>query len=405
MLRRTRQGRLPNADESPAGSAIRVAVGAERLHVRSADIGILAAQRRRRRALESRPGLCYAPAMRFHASDMRPPRARLAGPLALALVCLCALPPRLALGVDKQRALTTMKAEAGRAYEEGQYARASELFWTAWQLDKAQTGLLYNAARTAQIAGQLERAEELYRLFLSLPERDAAAEARCRGHLEEIADTRADSRAELARRAAAAGDHRRSAALYREAAALSPRRARYQEAAAAEDTALADGNRAAAPNAAGGVQPAPAATEPPPQAQTAPGAHAAPGLPAVRHDVEPALQGPGWLAGGLLGVGAVAAVGALLLQRDAAARADALQGELALLDSDGFIVGVTYADATRRDEAIGRDRSVAVAGLGLAAAFVGAGAWLWWRRGDAPAGGTALRMEPRQRGLALAVDF
>lgn len=46
-------------------------------------------------------------------------------------------------------AAKAVSAQAAKAFRSGEYTRASELFESAWRLNKDDSGLLYNAARCA----------------------------------------------------------------------------------------------------------------------------------------------------------------------------------------------------------------------------------------------------------------
>ncbi|HAN32221.1 MAG TPA: hypothetical protein DCQ06_11535 [Myxococcales bacterium] len=289
--------------------------------------------------------------------------------------------------VDKQKALNNMKKEAGRAYEEGKYQRASELFWTAWQTAPNQTGLLYNAARTAHIAGQVERAEMLYRKFLALPNRAGAAVAKCQARLNEIVDSRADSMAESARRAANSGEHARAAELYEKAAALSPRRARYAKLAKSHREMGSEKNGAKVALAPVKVPvPAPITQPETPQVSL----EKAPSAPSQ----------PRWLSASLLGVGAVSLGATVWLAISSQRQSDQLNEALAVKDGAGLVTGIEHADAVEKTDRIAMFKTVSVITGALSVGALAVGTWMWFSKSD-----SKVSVLPLYNGASMQVRF
>ena len=91
----------------------------------------------------------------------------------------------LALAVGGRPALASGPSPARQAYDQataafglGHYAEAAEKYETAFSL-RPDPALLYNAAQAYRLAGNRQRALELYRNYLRLyPDRQNAAEAR-----------------------------------------------------------------------------------------------------------------------------------------------------------------------------------------------------------------------------------
>lgn len=311
--------------------------------------------------------------------------------MCIASVVVVASPPVVA--VDKAKALSNMLKEAGRAYEEGNYQRATQLYWTAWQTAPEKTSLLYNAARTAHIAGQIERAQTLYRKFLALPNRTQAAVPKCEKHLAEIVDGRSDSLAESARRAASKGENARAATLYDRAASMSPRRPRYAE--------LAKSQRALAVKASP-TPPvvAPTTPKPPPKTAKKPPKVA---LPATALSADVAQRaprsGPDGLAWALLGVAAsgVGVTVALGLQ----SRSLEADYEQKIGVTKGGYIQWNRPDAVKASEKIGSFKTMTViAGAVSTTALIG-GLWRWLARAPAP----AISVSPSPNGASFAVRF
>ena len=314
--------------------------------------------------------------------------------------------PHTAWAVDKVAAAASMARQAANAYEAGDYPRASDLYESAWALNPRDSAVLYSAARAAQLAGNLDRADALYRRFLALPQDGTGDYAeKAKQHLAEIPQKRAADQAAAAAQARSGGHPALAAELYHAALLLDPARfawlleaARAEQAAGNKEAALAD-YRAwqdkAPADAAERHEVAAAllALEPP---------VAAPEVPAVatprvrRIEATPPRTWPAWTT---VAVGGVAAVVGGGLWLSANGQDQQLQRDLAVTDAKTtWITGVTRDAAhSRATEIEGNYRTAAIA-TSVGVAIVAAGL-VWLRLRQAPAAARP-PAEP-----ALAVQF
>lgn len=137
-----------------------------------------------------------------------------------ALIVPGAVP--LALAAPPSKAGPALLVAAHRELDAGHFARAAELFLDLYKADKTQLPLLYNAARANHLASNLDKAEELYREYIALPNADPAVIAKITPHLADIANRRAEAKAETAGKAEAAGNFALAAQLWADAVAMRP---------------------------------------------------------------------------------------------------------------------------------------------------------------------------------------
>ena len=300
-------------------------------------------------------------------------------------------------------AAKAVSGQAAKAYKAGDYARASELFESAWRLDKGDSRLLYNAARCAQLGGKPERAEGLYRAFMKLPERDATAEEKARDYLRVLDVKRAESKAEQARKAEESGEHGKAALLYAAAADMVPDRHIWRfRAAQAARMAGDDGDARAnlqrylkdAPADAAEREQATRALarlntpKSAPKAADKPASADKPTVIATQPASLPRVRGIGDHL--LLGATAVGVGAALFCWYSASTLEDELDGKLKDRDKNGLIVGIKHGAAVEMADDIASYYTLLGASIGAAAA---AGTW-WWLRGDAPARVTLVPVGP-----------
>ncbi len=335
---------------------------------------------------------------------------------AVGIVAVCVL--TMAASPADAGAGDAMVAHAAAAYKKGDYVRASELFENAWQLQTGNTRLLYNAARTAQLAGKPERAESLYRRFMKLPKRDAKAEVKARDYLQVLDVRRAESKAEQARKAAEAGKHGTAALLWAAAARLAPDRHMYVFRAGQE--AMLGGDKAEAkahlqrylktapadatdrPEAKAYLaklnRPTPVVKPAVPPSKQAPVAVAVKKPEPVSHTMEYTLVGGGVLLGLISAWQYFEAEGA----------AEELRDQFKQTNAGGQIIGISWADAESENETIAVQRTIAAAsgvigGVALAAGLV------MRLTADDPAQGakkaTSIELVPRRNGAGMVVRF
>lgn len=129
----------------------------------------------------------------------------------------------------------------------------------AWQLDNGDPQYLLAAAHEAVLAGLDDKAEPLFKQWLTLPNRDVGQDLQVRWQLSDIVKRRAKGKADQGAAASKAGDHQAARRWFLEAAALDPGEPEHlfgaaQEALAVQDKVaaarlLADYLKVAAPDA------------------------------------------------------------------------------------------------------------------------------------------------------------
>ena len=113
---------------------------------------------------------------------------------------------------------------AKKEFDGGNFERAGELYLQIWQQDNSLMVALNNAGRAYQMAGRLEKADELYRLYLQQPQAEPAGIAKVRGYQAELQVARADLKVEGAARAESEGKFALAAQLWHDAERLVPDR-------------------------------------------------------------------------------------------------------------------------------------------------------------------------------------
>lgn len=115
-------------------------------------------------------------------------------------------------------------AAAQKQADAGNLERGAELYLEIWRIDRSAQPALYNAARLYQLAGNLDKAEQLYREFLQLSDLTAEARGKAEGKLAEVQQRRAEKRSEEAARAEGNGQYAVAADLWAEAVAMDGKR-------------------------------------------------------------------------------------------------------------------------------------------------------------------------------------
>jgi len=150
---------------------------------------------------------------------------------------LGALAPAFASAADKSKIATTMAKQAIKAYDNGDFLRAAQLYVEAYR-SSSQPEYLYAAARAEQVGGAYDKAIEHFGQTLALKDLDAALRTKCEGYLNTAKLARSDAQAMDAEKAARTGDLRLAAQLYHEAWDGTPERVQLlYKAAVAEQTA------------------------------------------------------------------------------------------------------------------------------------------------------------------------
>ena len=115
------------------------------------------------RTLEERGiGRFTAFELRFADKGPRNWQRSLAGLLTVLLATLAPAGPVLA-APPKSKVVTALIGAAQKEFDGGNFDRAGELFLDVWKQDKTQTAALYNASRAMHLAGNLDKADDLYR--------------------------------------------------------------------------------------------------------------------------------------------------------------------------------------------------------------------------------------------------
>ncbi len=138
--------------------------------------------------------------------------------------------PTVAVGADAPAASKTVAAllaAAQKQLDAGNFERAAELFVEIWRMDKTTVPALYNAARSFQLAGQLDKSERLFREMLALADLDPQARAKAQTQLDAVLAKRAERRADEAASAESAGQYEAAVALWADALTLDPKRTEW----------------------------------------------------------------------------------------------------------------------------------------------------------------------------------
>lgn len=125
------------------------------------------------------------------------------------------------------KTIVALLAAAQKQLDAGNFERAAELFLEIWRLDRSTIPALYNAARSFQLAGQLDKSERLFRELLALAELPPAARSKAQTQLDAVQVKRGERRAEDAHRSESAGQFEVAMAMWSEALALDPDRVDY----------------------------------------------------------------------------------------------------------------------------------------------------------------------------------
>lgn len=318
--------------------------------------------------------------------------------LAVALVTASAATPSAA--ATSKKVLDAMVAGAQREFDAGNFARAGDLFLAIWRQDRAPLAAIYNAARAYQLAGNLERAKELFEEMMALPNLEAAVREKCEAQLGAIRLRRSEAKAEAAAKAERDGDMALAAGLWGDALALQPekrvwqlRRARAQHLAGRAELAREGYEawlRAAAPDD--------------PERRNAERwlAELKPKAAAPAAAVAAVVEAPGSRLGvwATLGGGALALIGGGVVLALANADEADLQAKMAQTDASGEIVGISHADATATASSIETRYRIGWAAAGAGVAAIGAGVWLLVRAPESSA-----TLLPAGRGVVFALRF
>ena len=322
-----------------------------------------------------------------------------------------------AQSLDRAKAAAAMIDNARKAYEAGQYERASDLFLAAFRSDPTQDYLLYNGARAAHLAGKLDKADELYRQLVEKKDVNPAVVAKTKTYRDELRWKRAEDKNDEAAAALKQGNQAAAARMFADAFAIAPDRTVYlfragqaslnagapaeaesrlrtyleKAPADAEERRLARSalDRLAEERAKAAKPAATSASVPATPAPTAPIAVVAP-APA---------SGSGIAGWALVGAGA-AGVGLAAWAWTAAAGAQsAFDAGQVDVDKNGRY-DMTHAEATRLSGRVGTFQTTAAVSGGLGVAALGAGAWLLFA---GPA--TPVTVGPATGGVVVAGRF
>ncbi|MSQ82596.1 MAG: hypothetical protein EXR77_06715 [Myxococcales bacterium] len=346
----------------------------------------------------------------------------------------------------KSKVVQALIAAAQKEFDAGNFERAGELFWEIWRHDPEARPILYNAARAFQLAGKIEKADELFGELLAITDLDPVLKGKAQNQVEGLLVKRSELKADEAGRAEKASQYALAAGLWAEAIRLQPkkiawvlRQARAYHLAGQLQLALATYDKY--------LTAAPATAEDRPQVQTwrdecvakPPVAIATPEPPAPERPGEklpekpvasppdrpvdgyaavtpsaavspapdvpkPPVKAPpssdsglgAWLA---TGGGAAALVGGVVML----ALATGDKADLAAKQkpgSDGKIRDITHAEATAESQRISRNLAIGWALSGVGAVGVAVGAWLLSR----PAAG-AVAVVPTGDGVLISLRF
>ncbi len=372
--------------------------------------------------------------------------------LVVATLTLVPLSPVAAAPAGgKSKVVQALISAAQKEFDAGNFERAGELFLEIWRQDPEARPILYNAARAYQLAGKVDKADELFRELLAIADLDPVLKGKAQTQLEGLQVKRSEHKADEAGRAEKAGQYALAAGLWAEAIKLQPKKiawlikqARAYHLAGQLQQALAtyDKYLAAAPaNAEDRAQvqtwrdecvarppvasdppvekpvekPVEAPVAPPPERPAEPAAvvtpttaatampTATPAKPPARSaEPKPAPPPPAPSKTPLLVLGisgAVLAGGAVVLVSASGDKAD-LDAAQAKKDASGKVIGISHADATKEASRIQTNFATGWAMTGLGLVGAGVGAWLWMHQPSAP-----VAVAPVPDGLVIVGRF
>ncbi len=314
-------------------------------------------------------------------------------------VAVCGLiQPIPASAIDGQKAAVSMGAQAAKAYQNGDFARATEIYLNAWRTDPKTPGWLFGAARAAEAAGDREHAESHYKAFLEQPTADADRVAKAKQALTFLADARWREREQEADKQVKAGAAQTAAGTYLDLyrtrsdrhdvlfkAATASQEAGDLDAANAALQQYLERAGAGAPSATEAaarlkVVKAALARKQSPQAagETAENTEGVPAAQAVQAPILVQADHPqsaGWTVMGIMGVGAAIGLGGLGVYLATLGDIDSYKQAMRH-GADGKVFALSYAEADSRVSSIRTRETVAWALGGVGLATVGVGAWL-----------------------------
>ncbi len=106
--------------------------------------------------------------------------------LAILLMLAMALVPLAAHAADPREDALALSKQALEAYLAGDFVRSATLYGQAYHTWPGETLYLYNAARSAERAGQLPDAERMYQEYLDRAPPSQPEVAKARFHLSEM---------------------------------------------------------------------------------------------------------------------------------------------------------------------------------------------------------------------------
>lgn len=142
-------------------------------------------------------------------------------PTALVTLGLVLSAPSLSVAAAApNKTVQMLLAAAQKQADAGNLERGAELYLEIWRLDHSVHPALYNAARLYQLAGNLDKAEQLFRELLQQADLPADARSKAQAKLAEVQQRRAERRSEEAARAEGNGQYAIAADLWAEAVAM-----------------------------------------------------------------------------------------------------------------------------------------------------------------------------------------
>lgn len=126
-----------------------------------------------------------------------------------------------------KNAATAMAVQAAKAYETGDFSRASALYMDAFRTDDTKTQYLFAAARAEHVGGQLDQALQHYEQFLKAGDVDPTLARKAEGYARDVRTAKAAAKAQDAEKAARTGDAVLAAKLYDQAWQIAPHHPEY----------------------------------------------------------------------------------------------------------------------------------------------------------------------------------
>ena len=318
--------------------------------------------------------------------------------------CALLTAPTATLAAANAKVVQGLIAAAQKDLDAGFFAKAATEYLEIYRQDPTLTVALYNAARAFHLGNYPEKAEQLYRKYLTLPKMPPAQIAKVEGYLQNIQSQKAEKLAAQAQVSEKKADYRLAAELWLAAARLDPAAVAYL-ARGGRAAQLAENKKLARDLYAKYL--AQASADAPDRAdvqrwqeETQLALAAADGASAATYGVAQGEIHSNTGAYVALASGAAVALGGAVVLALAKSAQTSYEANLAIRDGSGGISGIRYSDATEEAARINRGYAIGFGAAGVGAVASALGAWWVWRSPK-----STVSVVPAGLGAVMTVKF